>query len=114
MPLPVVLADEQPGAHLHADSLQPLDFRQQVHRVNHHAVADVAGHTLAHDAGGDELEGGLSAIDDQGMPRVVPALKADHPLGVVRQPIHHLAFALVTPLGANDDHVTPSGRCIHF
>jgi hypothetical protein len=43
---------------------------------------------------------------------VVTALEAHHALGVVRQPVHDLALALVTPLGADDDDVAPARRSI--
>jgi 1,4-dihydroxy-2-naphthoyl-CoA synthase len=50
------LADEQARAHVEAQRLQALDLEQQVRRVDHHAVADVAGHAVAHDARGDQLQ----------------------------------------------------------
>jgi hypothetical protein len=39
---------------------------------------------------------------------IVPALKAHHDVGAAGQPVHNLAFAFVTPLGA--DH----GDICHF
>src|SRR2546422_11773993 len=35
----------------------------------------------------------------------LPILEAHHPLGVVGEPVHDLALAFVTPLGAYDDDV---------
>ncbi|KAI1694499.1 hypothetical protein Ddc_22071 [Ditylenchus destructor] len=84
---------------------QTLDFRQQVGRVQHHAVADVAGHAVAHDARGDQVQRGLHAVDDQRVARVVAALETHHTLGVIGQPVNDLALALVTPLSADHDHV---------
>jgi hypothetical protein len=33
------------------------------------------------------------------------ALKAHYHVGTLREPVHNLAFALVTPLGADDHNV---------
>ena len=44
-------------------------------------------------------------LDDQRVAGVVPTLEAHHALGMVGQPVDHLAFAFVAPLGADDDHV---------
>ena len=85
--------------------LEPLDLAQQVRRVDHHAVADVAGHALAHDARWDQLQRRLDALDDQRVAGVVAALEAHHALRVVGQPVDDLALAFVAPLGADHDHV---------
>src|SRR5439155_23504484 len=61
-----------------------------------HAVADIAGHAFPEDARRNEVQHGLPAPDHQGMPRVVPALEAHHPLRVVGEPVDHFPFALVT------------------
>jgi hypothetical protein len=39
------------------------------------------------------------------MARIVPALVAHHDVGALAQPIDDLAFALVAPLAADDDHI---------
>ena len=52
------------------------------------------------------------AVDDQGVARIVAALKAHHPRGGFGQPIDQFAFAFVTPLGADHDDVTAFG-CSH-
>jgi hypothetical protein len=44
------LAHFQSRAHLDAAGFEALDFRQQVAGVEHHTVADITGHTVAHDA----------------------------------------------------------------
>jgi hypothetical protein len=56
---------------------------------------------------------GLDAIDDQGVPGIVAALKANHALGAFGQPVDQLAFAFIAPLGAHDDDVASFG-CIHW
>src|SRR5262249_18916457 len=70
-------------------------------RREHHPVADIAGHALAENSGGNEVQHRLLPADDEGMPGVVPALKAHHALGMVGEPVHDLALALVAPLGAD-------------
>jgi hypothetical protein len=54
----------------------------------------------------------LDTIDDQGVTRVVSTLEPHHALRAFGQPVNQLAFALVTPLGPDDDNVT-SFCCIH-
>jgi hypothetical protein len=39
---------EEPRAHVNAQRLDARDLGQQVRGVDHHPIADVAGHTLAH------------------------------------------------------------------
>ena len=99
------LADEQARAHVQADLFQALDLGQQVGRIDHHAVADVAVDAVAHHARRDQLQRGLDALDDQRVARVVAALEADDALRVVGQPVDDLALAFVAPLGADDDDV---------
>ena len=103
-------ADEQARAHVDADRLEPLDLAEQVRRIDDHAVADVAGHAVAHDARGDQLQRRLHALDDQRVAGVVAALEAHHALRMVGQPVDHLALAFVAPLGADDDHVAAARR----
>ena len=50
------LAEEQARAHVDAGRLEPLDLGQQVRRIDDHAVADVAGDAVAHDARRDQLQ----------------------------------------------------------
>ena len=35
----------------------------------------------------------------------VTTLEADHALSVICEPIHYLAFALIAPLSANNNHI---------
>ncbi|MNN72476.1 hypothetical protein D3C81_1885150 [compost metagenome] len=58
-----------------------------------------------HDARRDQAKNRLLAVDPQRMAGIVTALEADHALDGFRQPIDDLAFALVTPLGADYDYV---------
>jgi hypothetical protein len=51
------------------------------------------------------VQGGLDAIDDQGVTGVVSPLKAHHALGTLGQPVDQLALAFIAPLGADDDDI---------
>jgi len=90
---------------VHAGALERIDFLQQRLGRQHHAVADVARDLVAQDAGGDQVQDGLLAGDDERMTRVVAALETHHALGVVGQPVDDFALAFVTPLGADHDDV---------
>ena len=91
--------------HFHASGLQLVDFAQQVRHRQHHAIADIAGHAGAHDAGRNQLQGSLLAVDHQGMTGVMAALKAHHTLRVIGQPVDDFAFSLVAPLGTDNDDI---------
>jgi len=51
------------------------------------------------------MQDGFLSVHHQRMPGVMPALKTHHALGVIRQPIDDLAFALISPLGADYHHI---------
>ena len=61
--------------------------------------------SVAQDARRDQVQHGLLPADDQRVAGVVAALEAHHALGVIGQPVDHLALAFVTPLGADHDYV---------
>jgi len=106
------LADPQAAAYLDAGPLETLDLLEQLGGRQHHAVADIAAHPGAHDAAGYQVQCRLDTVDDQCMAGVVAPLEAHHPLGAFSQPIHQLALALITPLGAYDNDVASLG-CFH-
>ncbi len=99
------LADEQTFLGRNAVLAQHVQFAQQSIGGQHHAVTDHALHTLAQDAGRDEVQDGLPAVDDEGVTGIVAALETHHGIGLLGEQIDDLALALVTPLGANDYHV---------
>src|SRR6266853_6750132 len=109
MPRPVVPILATPFADSRAGGFQLVHLLDQRLRRKDHAVADVAVDALPEDARGNQVQNGFLAADHQGMPGVVPALEAHHALGMVGEPVHHLALALVAPLGADDDHVLGHG-----
>ena len=94
-------ADGQALADRHPLGLQTVNLFQQGLGGEDDAVADQAFDARAQDAGGNQMQNGLLTIDHQGMTGVVTALETHHGGGAIRQQIHHLALALVTPLGAD-------------
>ena len=56
------------------------------------------------DAAGNELKNEAMSANDDGVARVVAALIAGDPLEVAGQQVHNFTFALVAPLGADDDY----------
>ena len=78
----------------------PVDLGQQRLGVDHHAVADDA-ELAAHQARGQQRQLVGLVADHQRMAGVVAALEAHHDVGAAGEPVHHLALALVAPLGAD-------------
>ena len=103
-------AHAQAGTHIDTGFFKARDFFKQFADRQHHAVADIALDTGAHDATGNQVQRGFHAIDHQRMTGVVAALKAHHACGGFGQPIDQLAFAFVTPLGTDHDHVAAGNR----
>ena len=91
----VVAADAAPA--------QGLDLAEEDVRVDDDAVADDAGLGLVEDARRDEVELELLAVPDDGVAGVVAALEARDHVGLLGQQVGDLAFALVAPLGADND-----------
>ncbi len=69
-------ADLEARAHFDAAGLEFADFLLQRAGVQHDAVADQAQRVVAQDAGGDQVQDGLLAADDEGVAGVVAALEA--------------------------------------
>jgi hypothetical protein len=103
--------DLQALAHRYTLGLQAGDFLEQGVGGQHHAVADQALHVFTQDAGGDQVQDGFLALDDQGVAGVVTALEAHYGTGLVGQQIDDFAFAFVAPLGAQDYYVFTHGWC---
>ena len=106
-------ADAQARTHFNTDLFQARNLFKELGSRDHHTIADVALHARAHDATGDKVQSGFNAVDHQRMAGIVPTLKAHHTLRALGQPVHQLALAFVTPLGAHDDHI-PTFGYIHF
>jgi hypothetical protein len=95
--------DAQALEHRHALLHQHAALRKECLQREHDAVADEATRILAEDAGRNQGKDGLAAADDQRMPGVVTTLEARHGGGTLRQQIDDFTFALIAPLGADDD-----------
>src|SRR5690606_5012844 len=78
---------------------------------HYHAVADQALDILAQDAGRDQVQHGLLAIDHQGVTGVVAALVTHDGGSLVGQQIDDLALTLITPLGAQDYDILTHNTC---
>ena len=70
-------ADLEARTHFDAAGLEFGDFLLQRAGVQHDAVADQAQRVVAQDAGGNQVQDGLLAVDDEGVAGVVAALEAD-------------------------------------
>ncbi len=97
--------DAQPRADADTGRFELADLLQQRRRGQHDAVADEDRHVLVQHARRDQPQHRLAPADDERMPGVVAALKAHDAARAFGQPVDDLAFALVTPLGADDDDV---------
>ena len=97
-----VAADAQVVA-ADAAAAQRLDLTEQDVRVDDDAVADDARLGLVEDARGDQVELELLAVPHDGVAGVVAALEARDHVGLLGQQVGDLAFALVAPLGADND-----------
>ena len=90
------------GRNQHALGGDALDFLEKSPGVNDHAVADERELAGADDAGGQQAELVLDAVDDQRVARIVAALETNDDIGAAGQPIDDFAFAFIAPLGADD------------
>ena len=95
------LAEEEVAVNPDAELAQPLDFLDEAHGVNHHAVADDADLVLAQNAGGDQVQDVFLPFDVDRVAGVVAALRADHHVRLLGQHVNDLAFAFIAPLGAD-------------
>ena len=98
--------DFEPLFHIgHACGVEFVDFAEQCFGREHHARADKAVQLFMQNAAGNQAQYGFFAVHHQRVPRVVPALKANHARGLLRQPVHNFAFAFVAPLCADNNYV---------
>ncbi len=86
-----------------ATALERVELVEEGRHVDDDTVRDHRGDVVVQNARRDQLQRVPLAVDDDRVPRVVPALVA-HDVGVfLRQQVDDLGFALVTPLGSDDD-----------
>ncbi len=100
-----IRADLEAVVHLDAALDEHVRFAEQGFERDHDAVADHALHARVQDAGGDQRQDRLGAIDDEGVAGVVAALETRDRADPLGEQVHDLALAFVTPLGADDDEI---------
>ncbi len=95
--------DQQLGR-VDAAVFEAFQLVEQHAGVDHHAVADDVGDAGRQHPRRDEMQREvLAGGQDDGVPGVVAALVADHPLDAAAEQVSGLTLALVTPLGADED-----------
>ena len=93
--------------HLNSRRFQGFDLGEQRRRVDHQAVADHGLLPGPQNAARNQLEDELLLADEDRVARVVSALIARDDIEPFGEEIDDLSFALVAPLGAEDDYVSP-------
>ena len=83
--------------------VQLVQFALQRDRIGDDAVADDALDAGAEDPRRHQMQHISLVADLDGVPGVVAALKAHHHVDVAGQHVDKFAFALVTPLGADQN-----------
>ena len=79
-----------------------LDFLPEIFRVQGNAVAQNVHDTLPEDTGGQQVQGKLAVLIDNGMTGVAAALITYDDVVVLGQKVHHPALAFVTPVDSYD------------
>ena len=85
---------------------EPLHLGNQRMRIDHHAIADDRELARPYDTGRKQAQLVADSVDDQRMSGIVATLKAHNDIGPLRQPVDDLALALVSPLRADDHHIS--------
>ena len=97
--------DEEAALRFDARRAHGLDLLDEVERVHHDAVADDADLAFVEDATRNETQDALHTLGDDGVAGVGAALVAHHVVRLVRQDVDDLAFALVAPLGPDQNRI---------
>src|SRR5580704_4485757 len=97
------VADEEVAVYFHPGIPQRPNFLEEGHGVKHDAIANDAAAAGAQDAAGHQLQNELLAFDNDRVSGVVAAGIARHHGEILREHVDDFAFALVAPLGADDD-----------
>ena len=99
------IGHEQAAADVDPGGAEFVDLVEERLQVDDHTVPDHARDAGVQDAGGNEAQDELAAARVNGVARVVPALIARHDREPLREQIHDLALALVSPLCADNGDV---------
>ena len=86
-------------------SRELFDLAGQRIGIKHHAIANDGELAGADDAGRQKRELVGHAINHKGVASIVAALKAHHHIGLLGQPVHQLALALIAPLGTDHNNI---------
>ena len=97
-----------------AFGLQHGHFLHEHARVDDHAVADDRHGGVVHDAGRHEMQRELFVAMDDGVPSVVASLIAHDVVVIARDEVRDLTFALVAPLGADQNGGWHTGPFVGF
>ena len=95
---------EHPAGGVDAPLGQLVELAEECLGLQHHAVADDAGHLAVQDPGGDLAEDEVRVADHDRVAGVGAALVANDQVGPLGQDVDQLALALVTPLRPDDHH----------
>ena len=82
---------------------EPVDLLEQCRQIDNDAVGDHGDDVVVQDSRRHELQRVPLAVDHHGVAGVVAALVAHDVHVLFAQQVDDLGFALVTPLGADDD-----------
>jgi hypothetical protein len=99
-------AQTQTLAHCHTRLLKTLDLLEQRFRRQHNPITDQTLHALAQNAGRNQVQNRLLAINNQCMVGIMPTLKACYRCNSLGQQVDDLAFAFVAPLRAQNNYVS--------
>jgi hypothetical protein len=100
------------AADVHSAPPEGVDLLGQHRGIDDHAVADRADLAGVEDAGGDQVELVHVVASNDRVAGVVAALEANDEVGLLREQVGDLAFPLVAPLGADDDHSWHDGPSV--
>ena len=96
---------EAPRGNIHAVFRQTVRFLQEDKGVQHNTVANEAGFAFMENARGNGVQNGLLAIDGNGVPGIVAALKTHNNITCGSEHVDDLALAFIPPLGANNNSI---------
>ena len=97
---------------LHALGRDLVHFLGEGPGIEHDAIPQNGELAGPHDARWQQRELVGDAIDDERMACIVTTLEAHHDVGSLRQPVHDLALALVSPLGADYCNICHFIQCL--
>ena len=86
-----------------AAPLEHVDLGEEGRQIDDDTVGDHGNDVVVQDPRRNQLEGVLLAVDDHRVARVVSPLVADDERVLLREEIDDFGFALIAPLGSDDD-----------